>query len=453
MDASSPAPSKGAVSFSRSHSITGRLLGPLYFLDLSVYWFAVSFLWSGLITIVIQGLVAQIDPTRKDLLLGATLAAGALISTIVSYYAGAHSDGARLKLARTWGKRRPYLLIGTLATIPCLLFLPSAKTLLALMLVVCAIQFWVNLATAPYQALIPDLVPKDKQGAASSWMGLSALLGTSVGLVVYNILFSRPNGLMSIMLLVSLLMLLTGGWTLWRVQEVPAPDPDSAQVLAERSRHRAFSWGDAWRENPSFFWLIGSRFFINLGFYTASEFLLYYVTDTLRAPKPGEVAARFFLISTVAGLIGNFPAGWAADRISKKAVIWVSLLITGVAAGVFLAASSIEVASKAAWIFGAGYGAFLAVDWALATNLLPPRDQARWMGIWHGAFTVPQVIAPALGGLVAYSVNQAYGKGVGYRATLALVLLYLVIGAIMVIPIRERTRDELEAESRAVEAA
>ena len=36
-------------------------------------------------------------------------------------------------------------------------------------------------------------------------------------------------------------------------------------------------------EHPDFFWLIASRFAINLGFYSATEFLLYYVSDTLRA--------------------------------------------------------------------------------------------------------------------------------------------------------------------------
>jgi Na+/melibiose symporter-like transporter len=417
-----------------------------FYFQLSVFWFAVSFLWSGLITIVIQSRVAQIAPNSKDLALGATLALGALVSTLVCYYVGAHSDRAHLngasRWARKWGRRSPYIIVGTLGTLPFLLALPWANSILLLVILMCGIQFWVNIATAPYQALIPDLVPKSKQGVASSWMGMSSLLGTSFGLIGYNALYNRPGGFLLTMSVVSALLVLSAGFTVWRVRD-KAPDEaalgeEQAQVLAGTAKD-SFDWKEAWRENPSFFWLIASRFFINLGFYSATEFLLYYVSDTLRPPNPGEVVKNFFLISTVAGLIGNFPAGFVADRLSKKLVVWISLGITAVGAAIFLSASSVQTATYAAWIFGAGYGAFLAVDWALATNLLPPRDEARWMGIWHGAFTVPQVVAPIIGGFVAHFVNQSAGAGQGYRAVLALVLVYLFIGAVMVAPIREKS--------------
>ena len=83
---------------------------------------------------------------------------------------------------------------------------------------------------------------------------------------------------------------------------------------------------------------------INMGFYSASEFLLYYVSDTLRAPDAHATVTKFFLISTVSGLVGNFPAGMMADRVSKKLVVYVSLAITGVAALLFLLAGSVETA-------------------------------------------------------------------------------------------------------------
>ncbi len=421
-------------------SSTGRLLGPSYYLDLSVFWFASSFLWSGLITFVIQGIVEKIDPARKDLNLGLTLALGAVVSTVVCYFIGAHSDRARFPLAMRLGRRRPYILFGALGTVPFLLALPWAHTLLPLVGVVVGIQFFNNVATAPYQAFIPDLVPKSRQGAASAWMGLAALLGTSIGVVAYKLLLGFPNGLLLAMMAVSGVNLATMAWTLARVREVP---PEPTPVLEAAA---AFDWRLAWRENPSFFWLIGSRFFINLGFYTATEFLSYYFGDTLGAKDPGAEVMRFSLIAVGMGLLGNFPAGWASDRISKKVVVWVALGLTGLASLGFLMAHTIHLAMFAAIFFGIGWGAFQAVDWALATNLLPPRDEARWMGIWHGAFTVPQVVAPVVGGVVAYHVNLALGKGAGYRATLALVLLYLAIGAVLIAPIRERPLHESAQE-------
>jgi MFS family permease len=162
------------------------------------------------------------------------------------------------------------------------------------------------------------------------------------------------------------------------------------------------------------------------------------VSDTLHAPHPEKTVGYLFILVTVSGLLGNFPAGILSDRMSKKLVIYISAAITGLAALIFLLTSSLTIAFGAAFIFGMGFGAFAAVDWAFATNLLPDRDEAKFMGLWHVAYTVPQVIAPLIGGIVAYFFNQHVAQGFGYRVVLFLVLVYLVLGTLMIRPINEK---------------
>jgi MFS family permease len=162
------------------------------------------------------------------------------------------------------------------------------------------------------------------------------------------------------------------------------------------------------------------------------------VIDTLRADDPRLVFTLIMLITTVSGLAGNFPAGVLSDRVSKKAVIYVSNAITSAAVLGFLLTSQVWVALAAASVFGAGLGAFMAVDWAFATNLLPERDEAKYMGVWHVAFTVPQVVAPLIGLAVAYVFNIRIGGGFGYRVAMGLALAYFIMGTIMIRPIRER---------------
>jgi MFS family permease len=405
-----------------------------FYLELSVYWFALSFLWAGMITIVIQTLVEQMAGARKDLLLGWTLGVGALVSTVAVLIAGALSDRSRFRM----GKRRPFIVIGTLLAVPPLLWMGHVRTLPALFAAFCLVQWWVNLGTSPYQALVPDLVPRRKQGTASAFLGMGSLLGQMGGLVLCSALIARPGGVALIMRALAAMLVAAMAYTVWRIPESP-PAPAGARLSLGATLVDAFRVSP--RAYPDFFRLVVSRFAINVGFYTATTFMLYYVTDTLRAPNPTRAVTVLFLVSTVAALAGNFPAGILSDRISKKAVLYASAALTAAGALVFLFTSAMPVALGAAVFFGAGFGAFAAVDWALATNLLPERDEAKYMGVWHIAFNAPQVVAPLIGGGVAYYFNAhppAFaGPGFGYRAVLLLVVVYFAIGVALVRPIRE----------------
>jgi MFS family permease len=297
----------------------------------------------------------------------------------------------------------------------------------------CLIQFWVNVATSPYQAMIPDMVPKDRQGTASAYMGMSTLLGQLAGFVIYGFLGAPLPVTMAI---ISTLMVFCMAYSVWRLPEPsakdnPAPKGSIFGTLAEAFRINP-------REHPDFMRLIASRFMINMGFYTCTAILSYYVAFTLGANNHDQVLTTIMLIATVSGLVGNFPAGILSDRVSKKVVVYVSNTITGAAVLCFALTGSVWVAMVAAFVFGVGLGAFQAVDWAFATNLLPQRDEAKYMGVWHVAFTVPQVVAPLIGLPVAYYVNTHATNGLGYRATMLLALAYFVIGTLMIRPIKEK---------------
>lgn len=428
---------------------------PVFYLQLSVFWFAQSFLWAGLITIVLQEMVKQMAGPQKDLVLGYTLAAGAIVSTLVNLISGALSD----RLHTRWGRRRPFIATGVVLAAPALLALAYVQSIPGLIVVFCLLQLFVNIAASPSQALVPDLVPRSRQGAASAFMGGASLFGQMGGLLSCGLALSKgglaylPQLMMFLMAVLMVAML----FTLWRIPEAPNPDPhhkllgkvEISQVLRE-AFVSAFRFEA--RRHPDFFWLIASRFVINTGFYTATEFLSYYIGDTLRIPKPLPVIMQLFLITIVAGVAGNFPAGFLADKISKKTIVYISTSITGLAAAVFLLANSLPVVYTAAVIFGVGFGAFAAVDWALATNLLPDEDAAKHMGVWHVSFTVPQVVAPFIGGTVAHLFNnnaalqgwvaQLLGPGAvhgfGYRVVMFGVLLYLCLGTLLIRPIRER---------------
>ena len=87
-------------------------------------------------------------------------------------------------------------------------------------------------------------------------------------------------------------------------------------------------------------------------------------------------------------------------------------------------------------LFGVGYGLYYAVDWALACDTLPDRSKsAKDMGLFHVAQTLPQTIAPAIGGFLLDYFNHLSPNS-GYRAVFASAIVFFVLGTVFVSRIR-----------------
>src|SRR5262249_40911898 len=102
-----------------------------------------------------------------------------------------------------------------------------------------------------------------------------------------------------------------------------------------------------------------------------------------------------------------------SDRHGRKFMVYISGGLQALVVAVFIIPVSFELAVLMGIVFGIGYGAYQAVDWALASDVLPSEhDYARDMGVWHIAFTLPQVLATPIGGVLRDRF-QIVGSNVG----------------------------------------
>jgi len=424
---------------------------PAQLLAISALWFGMNFMWSPILSLWQQERVVHFaGGDDKGKYLFYLSASGALVSTLIQLIIGPISDRSRFR----WGRRRPFIVGGVLCAVPCLLLLAGAPNFGVLLLSMVLLQFFVNIATGPYQAVMPDLVPVSHHGRASAFMGLATIIGQGVALVLAAILiggeflnsppfqflqsWSHGERLRLMGQLIVCVLVGTMAWTAIGMNDRPAEASQRPLKFSDIIDIRL-------RDNPNFAWLIASRFFLNLGFYTATMFFEFYLRDSigLGDRATGE-AGKIFLIVTFAGLLGNWPAGHFSDRISKKQVLYVTCGLLAVTVLWFLFVKSLTLVYIAAVFFGAGWGAFAAVDWALAANLVPQREAGRYMAIWHLAFTVPQVVAGAIGPLADY-INRHYGLGMGWRAAFSFILLYLIAGIFCLRFIQERPVQQVEA--------
>lgn len=409
---------------------------------LSAFWLGVSIHWAAFLTIVMQVRVAELVPDAvKGTYLAWLAAAGAFISTVIELVAGPISDRSTSR----WGRRRPFIVWGTLLTLPFIFLFMTTPTFALLVLAFVAIQLFLNWANGPYQAVIPDYVPPERHGLASAYMGMMTLVGNLIGLALAGLTLTEPpllfasypyaTRLMIVGTLLGACLLLTMLWTVLGMRE-PQWQPQHPDERRLRLHHFVNIW---MRDYPNFRLVVLSRFMLNMGFYTVLFFLEYYLRDTMglgqRAPQGAFIVMS---IATLTGVLGNWWAGVQADRASKKTVIYQTILLMGVATLLFFFAPSLGWVYLLGGVFGFAWGAFSAVDWALASNLVPNNESGRYMAIWHIAMTVPQVFAPLIAGPLGDWINREYGMGVGWRWGFMTIPLYLMIGGLILRKVQER---------------
>ena len=88
-------------------------------------------------------------------------------------------------------------------------------------------------------------------------------------------------------------------------------------------------------------------------------------------------------------------------------------------------------------IFGTGAGAYQSVDWALVADVLPShKNYAKDMGVWNISLSLPQVIAPVIGGPLIDAFTQKGMPAVGFQLLFAMAVAYCLISTLAVRNIR-----------------
>ena len=141
------------------------------------------------------------------------------------------------------------------------------------------------------------------------------------------------------------------------------------------------------------------------------------------------------MVGVPASLVG----GILADRYGRKPVVYMSGAIMTLAATAYIPLSyspSWHLTLLIAIFFSLGNCAYSAVDWALAVDVLPePVNSGKDMGIWHSAIVLPQMLSPALTGVVLNS-TKASSLSRGYTLVFAITAAWFLLGTLFVRKIR-----------------
>ena len=422
---------------------TARMpLGQL--LRISLYWLGLSAVWSGFLDIVngrlqFTGLVPQ---GREGAGAFEISILGTIIAILVQPTVGSISDYTMTR----WGRRKPYIFIGSVLDLFFLYGIATSNTVLALAVFVALLQFSSNFAQGPFQGYVPDLVPAPQVGLASGLIGLFSAFGNIAGFVVAAIAikFSEtdPNAFFYGTMALGAIEFGTMLSVVVRVDEGRRAKPRNGRSWLSVARE---AWGTDILQERSFLWLVGSRFFVLLAGALLVTLSTFYLAQTfgLGAGATGE--AKLILLGVVlAGItLAVVPSARLSDRIGRKNVIYGACAIGAAGLAIAALAPSVPVAMLGAALFAVAAGSFLAVDWALMTDIIPKASSGRYMGISNVATASSGIVALALGGAgVMDTVNAILGYGTGPRAALWLGVLCYIIGALLLRPVDERRRED-----------
>jgi MFS family permease len=339
------------------------------------------------------------------------------VCAIVAYpLTGALSD----RTTSRFGRRRPWIAAGAVVFAVSLVLLGLQTTMVGMGVFWSLALTGFCILTAALTATISDQVPVDQRGYVSGWISAPQAIGIILGVALVTYVFVGAfigYTAMAVLLVVLVLPFLF------------LPDAVLPVELRERMSFRGVIEG-LWispREHPDFGWTLLSRVLVNFGNAFGTSLLLYFLEFGLRDPNADDDLLILILVYMVFVIVASLVLGRLSDRLGRrKAFVFASSAVQGVAALLLAFVPQLSVAIVAAALLGIGYGCFLSVDQALATQVLPdPESRGKDLGIMNIALAVPQAVAPLFGAMIVAALG-------GFAGLFVLSAVFAFAGALAV---------------------
>ena len=392
-----------------------------------------------------------------------------LMGMLVQPLVGKYSD-------RTWtrfGRRIPYLFLGSLIAIAVMCLLPNAGNfnlaftwamvfgLVALML----LDTSINMAMQPFKMLVGDMVNEEQKSKAYSIQSFLVNAGGIVGFL-FPFIFAWsgianeapegqvPDTVKYSFYIGAFILMLCVLYTTFKVKEMPPKEYALFHGIdTTKTQEKAPGMLTLLKKAPSAFWTVGIvQFFCwaaflymwtyspgaiadlvwntkdvkSAGYQTAGNWVgILFAVQSIGSVLWALVIPKFKNIKTayvVSLLLGA--VGFASILLFGKTDMHMLVISFGKTFTLDMGAQYMLIISFL--LIGIAWAAMLAIPFTLLTNSLSGEHIGTYLGLFNGTICLPQIVAAACGGLVLNLVG-------GSEANMFLVAgAFLVLGAISV---------------------
>jgi hypothetical protein bfra3_16748 len=375
--------------------------------------------------------------------------AGIIIQPIVGYA----SD-------RTWtrfGRRIPYLFIGSLAAVLVMCLLPNAGSFAhiinAMLFGLIALMFLdtsINMAMQPFKMLVGDLVNEKQKGLAYSIQSFLSNAGSLIGylfpfiLTFFHVSNTAPTGIIPDSVIYSFyagaaILMLCVLFTSLKVKEMPPKEYDEFHGITAAEKKEKSDFISLLKHAPKVFWTVGLvQFFSWAAFmymwtYTngAIADTVWNTTDT--SSEGYQAAGNWVGVLFAVQAIGSIC--WSAVLPlfrSIKTAYSLSLLLGGIGFISTLFMHNPYTLFISFILIGFAWAAILAMPFTIITNSISGKNMGAYLGLFNGTICVPQIVAAAIGGILLRNLAG------GHQITMLLLAgIFLLIAAACVGLIKE----------------
>ncbi|SKC79098.1 MFS transporter [Krasilnikoviella flava] len=398
------------------------------------YVLAFFALYIAVLTPVVSTLALKVDalstPETRAANLAVVTGVGAFFAFVANPVAGALSDRTTSRL----GMRRPWLLWGVLLGAVGLLLIAFAPSIWVVVIGWAVTQAAMNGTQAALQALLPDQVAESQRARVSSLLGMAQQLAPLVGIALaFGFTAAGANEIW--IFVVPTLLAVVGVLALVAVLKDRRLDPADVAPFHLGAFLKGF-WVSP-RRHPDFAWTFLGRFLMLFGFALYNTYQLYFLIDRFGFDDATALSwqLRLMVVQAAVMVVASLIGGVLSDRTGRRKIfVVVATLLAGAGLLTFALVQGPGMLYLGALLFGAGLGAYFAVDLALVTDVLPnaETEAAKNMGVFNIANALPQSVAPALA-----PVFLAVGAGGNnYTALFAVSAVVVALGAVATLFIR-----------------
>jgi MFS family permease len=317
------------------------------------------------------------------------------------------------KVDTRFGKRTPFIVVGTLAASVFILLMPIAEHQKSLVLFLVALGI-VLLAMGSYRspavALMPDLTPKPLRSKANAIINLMGTLGGAYALIMIRTLYKEDGSSnLPVFLAVVALMLLAVILLIITIREKKLISRHAKEEAEEKSEEGSKVNQGLSNKMPAdvkkSFIFIMSSIFLWFVAYNAVKTAFSRYAEKVWGFQDGEFADPL-MIAIIAALISYIPIGIISSKIGrKKTIIGGIILMTASYVCGFMFTEYSFFINVAFSFTGIGWAAINVNSYPMVVEMSKGADIGKYTGLYYTFSMSAQTITPILSGFLLEKIS------------------------------------------------